>query len=236
MHVRILGHRGSPDPTGSVRENTLEAFARARHLGADGVELDVQLTADGTMAVHHDPVVPGLGAISELTVDQLPDYVPELAAVLEACTGMFVNIEIKNVPGQPGFDADERLAGLVAQLVSATHRQGDTVVSSFWPATLEAVSTRDDTVPTGLLLSSWFDPAGAVEAATSRGCLAIHPVMSLVSTSLVTEAHEAGLSVATWTVNQPSDVSAMAVLGVDTIISDDVAMVITTLAGQVTEP
>jgi glycerophosphoryl diester phosphodiesterase len=42
--------------------------------------------------------------------------------------------------------------------------------------------------------------------------------------------------VATWTVNQPSDVSAMAVRGVDTIISDDVAMVITTLAGQVTEP
>jgi glycerophosphoryl diester phosphodiesterase len=236
MATKIVGHRGSPDPAGGIRENTLAAFARARRLGADGIELDVRLTADGAMAVHHDPVVIGFGAICDLTADQLPAFVPELAAVLEASTGVFVNIEIKNLPGQPGFDPDERLAGLVAELVSSAGRQSDTVVSSFWPASLEVVRTHDETVATGLLLASWFDPAGAVEAATSLGCRAVHPVISLVSASLVGESHQAGLAVATWTVNHPPDVTAMAALGVDTVITDDVATAVATLAEQVTEP
>jgi glycerophosphoryl diester phosphodiesterase len=52
--VAVQGHRGSPDLASGVRENTLEAFARARRLGADGIELDVRLTVDGALAVHHD--------------------------------------------------------------------------------------------------------------------------------------------------------------------------------------
>ena len=59
--IAVQAHRGSPDPATGVRENTLDAFARARSLGADGVELDVRLTADGGLAVHHDPVIDGVG-------------------------------------------------------------------------------------------------------------------------------------------------------------------------------
>jgi glycerophosphoryl diester phosphodiesterase len=236
MSARILGHRGSRDQSGTIRENTVDAFALSRRLGADGIELDVHRTVDGAMAVHHDPVIPGVGTIAELTLDVLPDYVPDLATVLRSCAGLFVNIEIKNLPGQPGFDPDDRLAHLVARLVSSMDRNADTIVSSFWPPTLEAVRASDETVATGLLLASWFDPLEAVDAATSRGCRAIHPVISLVSADLVSEAHEAGLEVAAWTVNRSSDVSALASLGVDTMISDDVAMVLATLATEVTEP
>src|SRR5674476_863752 len=63
VNVAIQAHRGSPDPSGGISENTLEAFARARRLGADGVELDVRLTADGALAVYHDPNIPGVGRV-----------------------------------------------------------------------------------------------------------------------------------------------------------------------------
>ena len=113
----VQAHRGSPDPASGVRENTLDAFVRARSLGADGVELDVRLTADGGLAVHHDPVIEGSGPIGELTVGDLPDHVPLLADALEACAGMVVNIEIKNQPWEQLSDTGDRAAEAVVALV-----------------------------------------------------------------------------------------------------------------------
>src|SRR5580658_5517809 len=88
----VQAHRGSPDPAAGIRENTLEAFVRARQLGADGVELDVRMTSDGALAVHHDPVIEKVGAVAELSTGQLPAFVPLLDAALDACTGLTVNI------------------------------------------------------------------------------------------------------------------------------------------------
>jgi glycerophosphoryl diester phosphodiesterase len=220
----VLGHRGSPDPATGVGENTLGAFARASRLGADGVELDVRMTADGALAVHHDPVVDGVGAVSGLTATELPASVPLLPAVLEACDGLFLNVEIKNLPGEPGFDPDERLAGEVAALLSVTGQLAGVVVSSFWPPTLEAVHDARPELPTGLLVAGWFDPAEAIGAAFRLGCTALHPFVGLITPGLVTEAHRAGLSVAAWTVNARPDLEAVLAAGVDTVITDDVAL------------
>ena len=55
MPTAVQAHRGSPDRSAGILENTVEAFLRARRLGADSVELDVRATADGSLAVHHDP-------------------------------------------------------------------------------------------------------------------------------------------------------------------------------------
>ena len=49
--MSVIAHRGG---RGTWRENTLEAFAGARSMGADGVELDARLTRDGLVVVHHD--------------------------------------------------------------------------------------------------------------------------------------------------------------------------------------
>ena len=68
----VLGHRGSPYRAAGIAENTLAAFDRSRQLGADGVELDVRMTADGELAVHHDPEVPGLGPVAGLNAAMLP--------------------------------------------------------------------------------------------------------------------------------------------------------------------
>lgn len=225
----VQAHRGSPDPASGIAENTLEAFARARRLGADGVELDARLTADGTIAVHHDPEIPGLGPIADLRADQLPAHVPSLAAALDACSGMIVNIEIKNLPGEPGFDADDHLARDVACLVAESGRTSSVVVSSFWPQALTKVHDTRPDIPTGLLVAPWFDPAEIVPVALARSCTAVHPHATLVTGALVTEARRAGLSIATWTVNDRPQLERLIEFGVDTVITDDVPLVLDAL-------
>ena len=106
----VFAHRGCTER--GIVENTLEAFAEARRLGADGVELDVRLTADGALAVHHDAEVPGVGTIPLLGVSELPPFVPLLTDVLDVCDGMTVNVEIKNAPQDPGWDGGEAVAAL----------------------------------------------------------------------------------------------------------------------------
>ena len=225
--MAVHAHRGSPDAALGVRENTLEAFFRARQLGADGVELDVRMTRDGALAVHHDAVIAGIGPICDLEAAQLPEFVPLLPVVLDACVGLTVNIEIKNLPGEPGFDPEECLAREVVEVVAAAGLTSSVVVSSFWPDTLVAVRDASPEMATGLLVARWFEPAEAVGAATARGCTALHPSIDLVSGPLVAEAHDAGLSVAAWTINDPDRIRAMGEFGVDTVITDDVATALT---------
>ncbi|HEY5108405.1 MAG TPA: glycerophosphodiester phosphodiesterase [Acidimicrobiales bacterium] len=220
----VQAHRGSPDPASGIRQNTLDAFARARTLGADGVELDVRLTADGGLAVHHDPVVEGAGTICELTTAELPSHVPLLADALEACTGMVVNIEIKNQPHEPGFDPTDRAAGDVVALVEAMDRSGSVVVSSFWSGALAAVRSAGAAVPTGLLVVSSFDPMASIAAAADLGCAAVHLPVGLVDRATVATAHAAGLAVAAWTVVDEDTLASVLEAGVDTVITDDVAM------------
>jgi glycerophosphoryl diester phosphodiesterase len=226
----VQAHRGSPDPSNGVPENTVAAFLRARELGADGVELDVRMTADGGLAVHHDANIQRIGAICELTTSELPEYVPLLPEVLEALEGLTVNVEIKNLPNEPGFDPTERVAREVAALVTGAGRASEVVVSSFWPGALEAVRETSADLVTGLLLVAHRggtdeqapEPVRVVSAAIRRGCRAVHPHVDLVDDALVEEAHQAGLSVAAWTVNARSDLLGMVSAGVDTVITDDV--------------
>jgi glycerophosphoryl diester phosphodiesterase len=222
--IAVQAHRGSPDAATGVRENTLDAFARARSLGADGVELDVRLTADGGLAVHHDPAVEEVGLIAELATSALPSYVPLLAEALEACTGMVVNIEIKNQPHEPGFDPTDRAAGEVVALVEAMGRTGSVVVSSFWSGSLAAVRSAGSAVPTGLLVVSAFDPLASIAAAADLGCAAVHLPVGLVDRATVATAHAAGLAVAAWTVADEATLAAVLGADVDTVITDDVAM------------
>jgi len=222
--MAIQAHRGSPDPSLGIRENTLEAFVRARQLGADGVELDVRMTSDGALAVHHDPVIERVGPVAGLSTGQLPVFVPLLDAALDACAGLTVNIEIKNLPGEPGFDPADHVAAEVVDLVIATGRESGVVISSFWPGTLEAVRDADPDLATGLLLASWADPAQAVTTALSHGCTALHSHVDLVSDAMVEQAHAAGLSVAAWTVNGTTPLRRAQGAGVDTVITDDVAL------------
>ena len=222
--ARVLGHRGMGVGAG---ENTLEAFAEALRLGADGVELDVRRTADGALAVHHDPVVPGAGALAELRVRELPAHVPLLEAVLDQCAGALVNIEVKNLPGEPGYDPEELAAREVARLLVDRGRADRVVVSSFSAATLDAVLDTAAEVPAGLLTLPGWDQQASVALAVERGLSALHPHHDAVTADLVAGAHQAGLEVNTWTVDDPERAVWLVSAGVDALITDRVAEIAT---------
>lgn len=220
--VAVLAHRGGHGPW---RENTLEAFAGARAFGADGVELDVRVTSDGKPVVHHDAEVPGIGPVHLLRAEDLPPWVPGLDAALAACAGLVVNVEMKNAPVASGPAADLRVAtGVVGVLGDdrAVDAPAHVLVSSFWPGMLAAVREVRPGTPLGLLVHPSLDPVAALDGAGALGCVALHPFCSRVTPELVHEAHERGMAVVTWTVNEPDDLAAVAAAGVDIVISDRV--------------
>ena len=201
----------------------MDAFAEARRLGADGVELDVRLTADGALAVHHDAEIPGVGVIAELEVGALPAHVPLLADVLAVCEGMVVNVEIKNAPQDPGWDPGEAVAALTAAAIEEAGWTAGVLVSSFQASTLQAVQAADGRLALGALWGFGTQAEPALAAAAEAGFGAVHPFVLSVDPELVERAHAMGLAVNVWTVNAPHDLRAMAAAGVDAVITDRLA-------------
>ncbi len=214
----VLAHRGS---TERHRENTLEAFLEARRLGADGIELDVRRSADGALVVHHDAELPDGRLLPEVAVADLPEHVPLLGEVLEACHGMVVNVEIKNAPGDPGYEPDQAIAALVAAAVHDAGWTEGVIVSCFQADTLDAVRAADPSLPLGWLLGFAEEPGAAVDEAARRGFQALHPFFSAVDDQLVALAGAAGLALNVWTVNSRVDLRRMVGLGVDALITDN---------------
>jgi glycerophosphoryl diester phosphodiesterase len=215
--VAVFAHRGA---SALVRENTVEAFCEARRLGADGVELDVRRSADGALVVHHDPAIASLGPIALLRVAELPPFVPLLEAAIAACGELLVDIELKDLPGEPGWDPAYPLAGMVADFVAERQLTGRVVVSSFELAAIDAVLLVEPTITTGWLTPSRFDQVAALESVVSRGHQAFHPHHAGVTPELVEAAHQGGVAVLTWTVDDPERVRDLAAAGVDGIVSN----------------
>jgi glycerophosphoryl diester phosphodiesterase len=215
----VFAHRGYTE--GAV-ENTLDAFAGAKRLGADGVELDVRLTGDGALAVHHDATLDGIGPIAQLGVPDLPAHIPLLADVLSICDGMVVNVEIKNDLGETGHD-DDVVAVEVARVIEEAGWIDRVIVSSFGLASLHAVGRADSRLAIGVLWPPLSDVSLALPLARSAGWQAVHPFVTEVNAELVGAAHEAGLAVNVWTVNAAHDLTAFVALGVDALITDHLA-------------
>ena len=202
------------------RENTVEAFLAARRLGADGVELDVRRTGDGAVVVHHDSTVPGGEAIASLAAVELPEWVPSLEAAVEACAGMALDVELKDLPGEPGHDPSEPLAVAVARFVAGRELRSTTVVSSFSLTAIEAVRVAEPDVVTAWLTPAGLDQLAALQVAAQRGCAALHPRHEAVTRELVDAAHRLGLAVTAWTVDDPERIRWLAQTGADAVITN----------------
>ena len=214
----IWAHRGA---SRAKPENTLDAFREAKAQGADGVELDVRRSRDGAMVIHHDAVLPDGRPIFETAVADLPPHVPLLDAALEACDGMVVNIEIKNVPVDIDFDPDESMAAAVVELVNDLGLHDGVLVSCFSLDTIDRVRALDPSIPTGYLTSARWDQVEAMQRALDHGHGALHPMDLVVNADLVRRAHDAGLRVHTWTVDDPDRMRWLVDgCGVDAIITN----------------
>lgn len=208
----VVAHRGA---SAAQPENTVAAFRAARELGADWVELDVHLLADGALAVHHDPVLRDGRAVAGLRAGDLPPGVPLLPEALDACAGMGVNVEVKGEGG-----AAVAAAGAVVALVGRSPLAERVLVSSFDWRAVDRARAGAPGLATGLLAFVVPDPAGLVAAAARRGCAAVHPHAALVDAAFVAAAHEAGLAVTVWTVDDPVRMGELAADGVDGIVTN----------------
>jgi len=215
----VLAHRGA---SAQRPENTVAAFAHAADLGADGVELDVRLTADGALAVLHDPLLADGRALATVMAPDLPESVPLLASALSACTGMLVNIEIKS--DEPG--SGTALVAAVAAVADAWG--GGVLVSSFDAATVDAAF--DAGLPSAQLTFLPDRPVGELVGwIAGRGLVAWHPHHATLDSATVALAHDAGLAVNTWTVDDPARIAELAAWGVDAIVTNDVPMALEAL-------
>jgi glycerophosphoryl diester phosphodiesterase len=220
-NTQVGGHRGLPLV---YPDNTLEGITAAAEV-ADFIELDVRRSADGLMVLSHEPALRETTihdhAWEELrNIDLGGGYHPALLQfILDALPYTPLDIEIKNSPLQPGFDP----GGVFAVEVAACARPFDVVTCFFWP-TMDIVKRALPHVRTGLLVDEGGSLTDAVEAAVAAGHEVVAPHFSLLINSgnrPIDQAHDAGLEVVTWTVNDVAVAARLVGDGVDGIISDD---------------
>jgi glycerophosphoryl diester phosphodiesterase len=217
----VVAHRGASK---TCRENTIDAFVEAQRQGAAMVELDVRRSADDVLVVHHDAVVAGIGPIIGVAKADLPEYVPTLAEALDACAGMQVNIEVKNDRSEPDFDPQDRVARAVVDLLGLRGDGDDMLISSFRFETINAIRSLDDRLRTGFLFTraplSPLRLKALLHRTASAGHVAVHPHHRGVSTRMCEIAHDVGLEVNTWTVDDPNRMRTLARHGVDAVITN----------------
>lgn len=215
----VCGHRGAPvlEP-----ENTLAGFAAAGAHGATWVEFDVRPTRDGVLAIHHDPVTADGHRISSCDFTRLDPSIPSFDALVAAVPRLGLDIEMKTDDVDMGIG---EFAELVVEQVHA-HCAGrdDVMVTSFDAGALAAVHAAEPDLATGLLFGDATHEA--IARAVDVGHVAVAPWIRVLDAALVDQARSAGLGIATWTVNEPDDVSRAAALGVDMIIGDDPRLII----------
>ncbi len=222
----VLAHRGA---NRLAPENTVAAMRRALELGADGVELDLHRSADDRLVVRHDGGSPA-GVLCELSWQEIRAAFPEvptLEAVLDVCRGALVNVEVKNLPGDPDWDPADRAVEVLAELLRARGGADDVIVSSRNLATIDRMRSLAPHVPTALVTRG-LDPLEALLTAVAHGHVALHPdVWSLagpVLGALMPRARERGLRIMVWTVNDPGELRRLEGAGVDAVITDDASL------------
>lgn len=227
-----FAHRGASH---EAPENTIAAFLLAAELGADGIELDVQLSKDGEVAVIHDfsleSATDGHGPVRARTMAELqkldagswfdPTFagqqIPTLQQVVDAVgPRLLLNIELKTASL-----TDSNLARAVVRIVEENQLLDRVVISSFNHLALRKVRQLNPWIPIGLLYSpdiplplrrTWLRPLLRPEA--------LHPYYEMLDSKTVRWAKERGYRLHTWTVDDPGAMWQLMRLGVDLIITN----------------
>jgi glycerophosphoryl diester phosphodiesterase len=181
-------------------------------LDADGVELDIHATRDGGIVVHHDPDLPGLGPIAQLSLAEARqvgirngERLPLLAEVLELVGDRDIWVEVKTLP--QGFDQQ-----LLSVLDSgpAPERYA---IHSFDHRIVHRLGRARPGLRRGILLSAYLcDP---VSVMLSVGATTLWQEWHLIDQDLVNRMHDAACSIVAWTVNEIGDLERLARFGVD---------------------
>uniref|UniRef100_A0A7C5AL73 Glycerophosphodiester phosphodiesterase n=1 Tax=Desulfobacca acetoxidans TaxID=60893 RepID=A0A7C5AL73_9BACT len=213
----IMGHRGAPayEP-----ENTLRSIRLALDLGVAAVEVDVQLTKDEELAVIHDHTVDrttnARGRVRDFTMAELHaldagkgEPVPSLAEVAETVIPRaHLVVEMKHPEAIPALLRFYRTRDIF----------GHSHVISFWHPAVKALKEAEPRLKTGVLLVGCpADPVGLARAALAEA-LVLH--YAYVTAELVKAAHDAGLLVFVWNIDEVETLKPYIGLNLDGIGSN----------------
>lgn len=227
-----IAHRGA---SAVAPANTMAAFEKAVELGADGIELDTHLSADGVPVVIHDFAIDattdGSGRVAEMDLAQLKqldagshfdpafagERIPTLEEVLLAFgERLLLNIELKSVSPR-----DNGLEQAVLALVGQYELESRVLLSSFNPFSLRRAKKIAPHVRVGLLYApdlplflsrAWLAPLFPHEAR--------HPERTMVDARYMRWARRRGYRVNVWTVDDPDEMRRLIDLGVSGIITN----------------
>jgi glycerophosphoryl diester phosphodiesterase len=215
--VQIMGHRGA---AAYEPENTLRSIRTALAMGAAAVEVDVQLTRDGELAVIHDGTVDrttnGKGPVRDFTLAELKgldagrgEAIPSLAEVAAEVAGKaHLVIEVKHPEAAPALLKFFQSRDIFQQ----AH------VISFWHPVVKAMKAREPRLRTGVLLVGCpADPVGLAQAALAEA-LVLH--YGYVTPDLVSAAHAAGLLVYIWNIDDVETLKPYLAMNLDGIGSN----------------
>ena len=235
----VFGHRGA---SAYAPENTITAYELAYQQGADGVELDVVLSADKhPMIIHNfslDMTTNGQGLVTEHTLAELMQLdagawkgdqfarlrIPTLSEVFESVgQKLYINVEIKSDFKNIYEDVEE--------IVATTIREHDmtqrVIVSSFDPAILQRFREVAPEIPIGFLTHPETEKRLGVHLVEAD---AIHPYHEMINTEYMSKAKQTSQVVNTWTVNDPNRAMVLEDLGVGVIITDCPDLIVDALA------
>ncbi len=241
----VIAHRGD---SAHRPENTLASFAGALEVGAEIVELDVQLTADGHVIVIHDPTLDrtttGRGDVSRLTLAEVravsagyPDRfgtayagerVPtfgEVLGLLRDRARALVEIKTESVTD----DAEGGIEARVADEVRRAGMAGDVALISFDHRAVQRLRSLAPAIPRGQL----FGRCTADEVlgqASEAGCEIVMPHKGQLTDALAERVHEAGLELATWVVDEPAELKLLARFGLYGVASNRPGVLLEALA------
>ncbi len=227
-----LAHRGARM---QAPENTLPAFRLAAELGADGIELDAQLSKDGVPVIIHDfsldKTTSGHGAVRDFSLAELktldagshfsPEFagtpIPTLEEVFAALGPvLLINVELKS-------DAlrDNGLEAEVIRLIEDFNLQDRVILSSFNPFALNRAYRLNPRIKRGYLWAADLPPVLRWQIFRRLAHEDMfHPQWDTVTAQTVKRAHTKRHPVNVWTTNEPADMRRMIALGVDAIMTD----------------
>ena len=210
--MKIYGHRGA---SGLAPENTIAAFTRALGMGVDGIEFDVRATADSQPVLIHDRSLARTAGVDrnvdELTLAELQELapqVPSFAALLELVGNTaHLDIEVK----QAGIE--ERILDTLADFPDFRW-----AISCFDWTVLEQFRELSSDADLWLLAMESND--ALYETADRLGASGVALAGTAITAAVIARAHEAGLIVMAWTVNDVEFAARLQGWGLDALCTD----------------
>lgn len=232
----VIAHRGA---SGQRPENTLPAFELAVDQRADMIEVDLHTTADGEIVIRHDAELESLGGTGEIggaTAAEIRRLdagdgcvVPTLTEMLDRFAQRIpFNLELK-------IGAGGRYPGMEAAAVAAAAERGvlsQTLFSSFYEDVLMELRALGSEVRIAVLIAEAW-PQGVFERARALQAEAVNPHYRLVDREWVERAHDEGMGIYPYTVDDPSTIERLLELGVDGLFTNHPGRMRALVAGSV---